>query len=332
MNLAGESILVTGAGGTIGSAIVRELHARGASRIGALDHSEIALYELMQTAPFHAIVPILADVRDDERLMALGFEYRWHRVIHAAAYKHVPMLESPQNALEGLRNNVVGTWVVLQMAMANRAQFTLVSTDKAVKPSSFMGVTKRCAELLVAAAGIKPYWQPDVVRFGNVIGSSGSVVPLWEKQVAEGRPLTVTHEDMQRFMMSTTDAVGLVVDGLEVAGVVSGARLLVLDMGEPVSIMAMARKFLADYESDVGIEMIGLRPGEKLREELFYDFEQADRKEGGVWIGSLPVTAEQAWDVDRLVTALRHRASVEHVRLYVQRLVPDYRGEDPWWR
>ncbi len=281
--IRGRRVLVTGAGGTIGSELARQVAALAPAALTLLDNGEFALWqidlELGESHPALARHPVIADVRDAARLGAAFAAARPELVFHAAALKHVPMVEA--NPGEGLLTNAEGTRVVVDAAAACGAAATvLVSTDKAVNPSSLMGASKRLAEMYCQSmddrARDRGGMRCVTVRFGNVLGSTGSVVPLFRRQLARGGPLTVTHPDMQRYFMTVREAVGLVLQATLV-GVEEGAPdggIFVLDMGKPVKILDLARQMIRlaglRPELDVPIHFTGLRPGEKLFEELFH--------------------------------------------------------------
>ena len=273
--LAGKVILVTGAGGSIGSELVRQIGRFNPRRLLLLDRAESPLYfiahEMSEAHPAIDVVPVLASVTNAARLDQMFETYRPDCVFHAAAYKHVPMLEA--NMIEGVWNNVVGTLRLAQSAASvGTKKFVLISTDKAVNPSSILGATKRVAEHIVRELPSLRASETDfrVVRFGNVLGSDGSVVPLFKKQIANGGPVTVTHPEMKRFLMTIPEAAQLV---LEAAALPEAAgRIAVLEMGTQVRILELAEQLirlsgLVPYH-DVQIVFTGLRPGEKLEEEL----------------------------------------------------------------
>jgi len=270
--LAGRRILVTGGGGSIGSELCRQLAALGPSRLILLEQSEYNLYriemELREGHPDLPLEPLLGDVTDSAALAHLFARTRPEVVFHAAAYKHVPLLE-PQ-IREAVRVNVLGTHRVARAALdAGCREFVLISTDKAVNPANVMGASKRAAErLCMALAGGATRFV--TVRFGNVLGSAGSVVPLFRRQLEAGGPLTLTHPDMERYFMTIPEACQLIMQG----GVMGrGGEIFVLDMGEPVRIRYLAEQMIRLAGRDpeeIGIREIGLRPGEKLYEELFY--------------------------------------------------------------
>ncbi len=282
-DVTGKVVMVTGAGGSIGSELCRCIALQRPQTLLLLDHNEYGLYrihqELEALCRIHALdvvlTPLLGSVTQSERMQALCAMHRPGTVYHAAAYKHVPMVES--NPGEGVLNNVFGT---LTMAMAARAcgvqRFVLVSTDKAVRPTNIMGATKRMAELALQAMAAQPQATLfSMVRFGNVLGSSGSVVPLFRQQLASGGPLTVTHPEVTRYFMTIPEAAQLV---LQAGAMGQGGDVFVLDMGEPVKIIDLAHRMVqlsglsvrdaANPQGEIDISITGLRPGEKLFEEL----------------------------------------------------------------
>ncbi len=283
--VAGRCVLVTGAGGSIGSELARQLAALAPAMLVLVDQSEYALWqidvELGELYPEVVRRPVIADIRDAARIEAVFAEAAPALVFHAAALKHVPMVEA--NPLEGLLTNAAGTRIVADAAAAcGAAAMVLISTDKAVNPSSLMGASKRVAEMYCQAIDIAARQSGHglrcvTVRFGNVLGSTGSVVPLFRRQLERGGPLTVTHPDMQRYFMTVREAVSLVLQAC-VAGmedeVTPEGGIFVLDMGAPVRIVDLARQMIRlaglRPEQDVAIVYTGLRPGEKLFEELFH--------------------------------------------------------------
>lgn len=278
--IKGRTVLVTGAGGSIGSELCRQVAARSPARLIMLDQCEVLLYqaeqELIAAGAGALITPVVADVTDAERMGDVFARFRPELVLHAAAHKHVPMMES--QPAEALKNNVLGTAVVAGLAAEHgAAKFVLISSDKAVNPTNVMGASKRLAERVVRAmqarAGGKTSFL--AVRFGNVLGSSGSVIPIFRRQIAAGGPVTVTHPDVKRYFMTIPEAVGLV---LQSATLGVGGDILVLEMGQPLKIVDVARQLieLSGLRPDIDIEIriIGLRPGEKLVEELQHEGEQ----------------------------------------------------------
>ncbi len=339
--IEGRRILVTGAGGSIGSELVRQIAAYQPALLALLDHGEYNLFNIqheMQTLysdiPLHAV---LCDVRDRGRLEKVFEDISPEIVFHAAALKHVPLVEL--NPREGVLTNVIGTRHVADLCVTNRVYaMVLISTDKAVNPVNVMGATKRLAELYCQALD----WHPSesttawprfiTVRFGNVLGSSGSVIPLFQKQLERGGPLTVTHPDIERFFMTVPEAVGLILRamayGLEHAE--ERGRIFVLDMGRPVKIVDIARKMIRlaglEPDRDVRIVFTGLRPGEKLHEELFDRTERCvKRTSDGLQIAVSPPRRvdELRCMVDRLAQACRHAPAFEIAAL-LQQALPEY--------
>ncbi|MGN0852007.1 MAG: polysaccharide biosynthesis protein [Kiritimatiellia bacterium] len=271
--LRGACVMVTGAGGSIGGELVRQIVRNGPRKVLLVERSESALYEIdreiRQLGANVQCVPEMVDIADEPRMAAIFAENRPSIVLHAAAYKHVPMVEA--NPREGIRNNTLATRRLGEMAAAaGVARFVMISTDKAVNPVGVMGATKRMAEIVLmdlnGAAGGTRF---SAVRFGNVLGSSGSVVPLFREQIARRLPLTITHPDMKRYFMTVQEAVGLV---LQAAASARGGEVFVLDMGQPVKIVDLAEKLIRQAGCrpyvDVPIRFTGIRPGEKLFEEL----------------------------------------------------------------
>jgi FlaA1/EpsC-like NDP-sugar epimerase len=275
---SGQTVLVTGAGGSIGSELCRQIALFGAQRLVCVDVSEFAIYQLeqqlRQAHPQMQGVYYTANVREPDRLLAVARKHRPAVVFHAAAYKHVPLMEE-LNEIEALRTNVAGTLHMARVAgECGARRFVMISTDKAVNPTNVMGASKRLAELMVqGVTAAYPQTQYMSVRFGNVLGSSGSVVPLFTRQIAEGGPVTVTHPDIVRYFMTIPEAAQLVLQ----AGLMGGTgEIFVLDMGEPVKIVDLARMLIrlsGKTEQEIPIRYTGLRPGEKLFEELLADDE-----------------------------------------------------------
>jgi FlaA1/EpsC-like NDP-sugar epimerase len=281
--LAGQTVLVTGAGGSIGSELCRQIARVEPHRIVLLDHAEDNLFSIQRElederhVPSSMLAAVLADCKEEERMREVFAEHTPTIVFHAAAYKHVGLMEA--NPVEAVRNNAIGTKVVAHIAGDRGvARFVLVSTDKAVDPATVMGASKALAEFALEAATAR---FPDTcfaaVRFGNVLGSSGSVVPIFRRQIERGGPVTVTDERMTRYFMTIPEAVQLIIRSGSLARL-HGAEVFVLDMGEPVSIMDLARAMIElsglDPDRDIDIEIVGSRPGEKLHEELFNSYER----------------------------------------------------------
>lgn len=282
-DVEGRTILVTGAGGSIGSELCRQIARFNPWRLLMLDNYENNLYyldlELKKKYPGIEIIPIIGCIRDKERLDNLFARYRPDLVFHAAAHKHVPLME--YNPGEAVKNNIFGTRNLLEVADRYHVdKFVLISTDKAVNPTNVMGATKRVAEMLVQAMNKRSGTRFMAVRFGNVLGSNGSVIPLFQKQIAAGGPVTVTHEEVTRYFMTIPEAVQLVI---QAAALGKGGEVFVLDMGEPVKIIDLAKDLIKlsglKLGEDIDIIITGLRPGEKLYEEILHDSENNIRTE-----------------------------------------------------
>jgi FlaA1/EpsC-like NDP-sugar epimerase len=276
--LSGRPVMVTGAGGSIGSELCRQIARFGPSRLILFELSEFALYTIEQEFrtihPDLRIVCAVGDVRNGARVEQILRDYQPKVVFHAAAYKHVPLMEEV-NSWEALQNNVLGTYVLASAAAKGGVEeFVLVSTDKAVNPVNVMGASKRLAEMVCQALQEESRTRYVMVRFGNVLGSAGSVIPKFREQIAAGGPVTVTHPEITRYFMSIPEAAQLV---LQAGAMGEGGEIFVLDMGEPVRIVDLARDMinLSGYgESDIRIVFTGLRPGEKLYEEVLADDER----------------------------------------------------------
>jgi FlaA1/EpsC-like NDP-sugar epimerase len=280
-NITGKVVLVTGAGGSIGSELCRQILSVNPSTLVLIEQSEFALYEIQQELQekiddnVTLLVPVLASVRDAQRLKEIFSDWKPDTVYHAAAYKHVPLVE--HNPIEGIRNNTLGTLTAAQAAAEQGvSDFVLISTDKAVRPTNIMGASKRLAEMaLQALAATSPKTRFSMVRFGNVLGSSGSVVPKFRRQIRDGGPITLTHPDITRYFMTIPEAAQLVI---QAGAMAKGGDVFVLDMGDPVKIIDLATRMVelsglcvrdaSNPEGDIEIEITGLRPGEKLFEEL----------------------------------------------------------------
>jgi FlaA1/EpsC-like NDP-sugar epimerase len=338
--IAGRRVLVTGAGGTIGGELSRQIASYGPTRLALLDNGEYALYsidqEIKERFPEITRQPVIGDVRDRRRVDAVMAAERPELVFHAAALKHVPMVEA--NPLEGLVTNVIGTRNVAEACRTHGVTaMVMISTDKAVNPVNVMGASKRLAESICQALDIVEARRDRgtryvTVRFGNVLGSTGSVVPLFQRQLAAGGPLTVTHPDIQRFFMTVRESVELVLQASALAGDDSTARgkIFVLDMGEPVKIADLASQMirLAGKRPgiDVKIEYVGLRPGEKLYEELFYGNETLlPTKVSGIRLAA-PRTSDYAMlarALDELAEQLREGHEDRAIAL-LDTLVPEF--------
>jgi FlaA1/EpsC-like NDP-sugar epimerase len=278
--LAGEVVLVTGAGGSVGSELCRQIARVAPRRLVLVDHAEDNLFEIMRELEedrhVHTAVPVLADCREEERVREVFTEHRPSVIFHAAAYKHVMMMEL--NPVEAIRNNALATRVVAKIAgQTGVGTFVLVSTDKAVSPATVMGASKALAEWAVEAAAARyPATTYSTVRFGNVLASSGSVVPIFRRQIAAGGPVTVTDERMRRYFMTIPEAVQLIIRAGSL-GERSG-QVFVLDMGDPVRIIDLAETMISlsglEPGRDIAIEIVGARPGEKFHEDLFNPYER----------------------------------------------------------
>jgi O-antigen biosynthesis protein WbqV len=350
--IAGKRVMITGAGGTIGSELTCQIAGFGPAELLLADNSEYHLYEIDlkigEAAPDVPQRPILCDVRDRERVSQLFEHYRPELVFHAAALKHVPLVE--RNRCEGILTNAVGTRNVADAARACGAlAMVLISTDKAVKPAGVMGASKRLAEAYcqsldladadnAAAAGRRPT-RFLTVRFGNVLGSSGSVVPLFRRQLERGGPLTVTHPEIKRFFMTVREAVGLVLQASAhgMANADERGRIFVLDMGEPVRIVDIARQLIRlsglQPDIDIRIEVTGLRPGEKLYEELFDPDEVPMPTQAEGVLSAMPVpinllVLQRAFDE---LEATARRGDAEALYQLIGRFVPSVHAhpEDP---
>ncbi|CAN7474072.1 polysaccharide biosynthesis protein [Caballeronia sp. LjRoot34] len=280
--LHGRVVMVTGAGGSIGSELCRQILRFSPAQLVAYDLSEYAMYllveELHERFPDLSVIPVIGDAKDSLLLDQTMSRFAPHIVFHAAAYKHVPLMEE-QNAWAAVRNNVLGTLRVARAAIRHQVgHFVLISTDKAVNPTNVMGASKRLAEMACQALQqTAPRTQFETVRFGNVLGSAGSVIPKFQQQIAKGGPVTVTHPEITRFFMTIPEAAQLV---LQASSMGRGGEIFILDMGEPVRIVDLARDLIRLYgfsEEQIRIVFTGLRPGEKLYEELLADDETTTR-------------------------------------------------------
>lgn len=328
----GKVVLVTGAGGSIGSELCRQILALSPRTLVLVDRTENSLYEIHREVAAIAgeveVVPAIADICDLERMRELFERFQPHAVFHAAAHKHVPMMEF--NPGEAIKNNVFGTRNVAGLAQHYGSErFVLISTDKAVNPTSVMGATKRLAELCIQSLGSRGPCRFVSVRFGNVLSSAGSVIPLFREQISRGGPVTVTHPDMERFFMTIPEASRLV---LEAAGLCEGGEVMVLDMGDPIRIVTLAEQMirLSGFEPRVDIDIVftGVRPGEKLTEELVQDGESLEPT--GVekiyrWICDSPPVSMGA----ALELLSRPSSDPDEIRARLAAALPEYRGLDP---
>jgi FlaA1/EpsC-like NDP-sugar epimerase len=325
----GKTVLVTGAGGSIGSELCRQLAIHEPTKLLLLDISENGLYDIQQELIFHypmlQIVTLVASICNERRLEQIFREYRPQIIYHAAAKKHVPLMEDNPN--EAVRNNVFGTYTLAHMADTYQVErFVLISTDKAVNPTNVMGATKRICEMIIQDLNRTSTTIYTAVRFGNVLGSSGSVIPLFKKQIDEGGPVTITHPDIVRYFMTIPEAVSLV---LQAGAYAQGGEIFVLDMGEPIRIVDLAKTLiqLSGYrvDEDISIKFIGLRPGEKLFEELFQQGEDLAKTPNKlIFIGQSMEFDSVAFraQLDRLYE--RSQAESPSIREVLTQIVPGY--------
>jgi FlaA1/EpsC-like NDP-sugar epimerase len=329
--LTGERVLVTGAGGSIGSELVRQITPLGPRQLILLGHGENSIFEIEQELRRElgfAPVCLIADTRDYDRLLALFEEYQPTVVFHAAAHKHVPLMEA--NVPEAITNNVLGTRNLAQLAsLTGVKRFVMISSDKAVNPTNVMGASKRAAELVIQAESRQSETEFAIVRFGNVLGSRGSVVPLMLKQIQHGGPVTVTHPEITRYFMTIPEAVQLVIH----AGSLGGrGSIYILDMGAPVRIIDLSRDLIRLAGripgKDIAIEITGLRPGEKLHEELMTAREgTAATRHSRIFVAPPDDLSVSAVDrtVDQLIAASRANDSLE-IRRLLKVLEPKFSG------
>ena len=278
--IEGKVCMVTGGGGSIGSELVRQIAKYGPKQVIIVDIYENNAYEIQQELVMEYggklnLVTLIASVRDYFRMNQIFKKYKPEVVFHAAAHKHVPLMET--NPMEAIKNNVIGTFNMATLALYNNVgKFVMISTDKAVNPTNVMGASKRCCEMIVQFFAQQKDCRTEFVttRFGNVLGSNGSVIPLFKRQIEQGKPVTVTHPDIIRYFMTIPEAVNLV---LEAASIAHGGEIFVLDMGQPVKIVSLAENLIRMYGKvpykDVEIKFTGLRPGEKIKEELLMNEE-----------------------------------------------------------
>lgn len=332
--LMGKTVLVTGGGGSIGSELCRQIAPLGPSRLIILDIYENNAYEIQQELQRQYgsclnLETIIASVRDEKRITSIFEDYRPDVVFHAAAHKHVPLME--KSPLEAVKNNIFGTLNVARAADEHAVQkFVLISTDKAVNPTNIMGASKRVCEMIVQSLGRKSGTEFVGVRFGNVLGSNGSVIPLFKKQIAEGGPVTVTHPDIIRYFMTIPEAVQLVI---QAGAMAKGGEIFVLDMGEPVRIADLARDLikLSGFEPgvDMDIEYTGLRPGEKLYEELLMAEEGLmETSHEKIFVGRpLDLDMEKLTKELDVLRSISEKEETAVLEVIMKKLVPTYRKE-----
>ena len=313
-----KSVLITGAGGSIGSEISRQCRKFGASSLILLDNSEYNLYQIGEQIEDATLK--LVSVTDKERLDQLIAEVQPDIVIHAAAYKHVPICE--ENRDVAVFNNVLGTKNVIDLSIKHRVQkLVIISTDKAVRPTNVMGATKRVTELYAGNVDAKDT-EIVAVRFGNVLGSSGSVIPKFKQQIESGGPITVTHPEITRYFMLIPEACQLV---LQTAAIAKGGELFILDMGEPIKIVDLAKQMIRLYgkEDEVDVTFTGLRPGEKLYEELLH--EESDEK---TKYSSIFIAKPTPYDIDTLRKDIEVLLSAKNKVSALQKIVPEFTRKD----
>lgn len=331
--LVGKTIMVTGAGGSIGSELACQVARFKPASLLLVERAEFSLFEidrgLRQKWPELSIVPIVADIGDETRMRAIFGMHLPNVVLHAAAHKHVPMMES--NVCEVVKNNILATRLLGELAGQYETDvFILISTDKAVRPTSVMGASKRVGELVVQNLNQRFATRYAAVRFGNVVGSAGSVIPIFREQIRQGGPVTVTHPDMIRYFMTIPEAAQLV---LQAGAITEGGEIFVLDMGEPVNILSLAKDIimLSGFKpfEDIDIIFTGVRPGEKLFEELETSEEHlAKTRHRKIFIGKMAILPEQQMaQVLRWLTLLSKRGREQELRNYLTRILPESRLE-----
>jgi len=327
--LTGKRVLVTGAGGSIGSELCRQIAKMSPSHVTLLGKGENSIYEIHQELiskfPNLAIEPVIADVRDKPRIFNIFSSVQPQVVFHAAAHKHVPLMEA--QPVEAVRNNIFGTQTVAEAAdRVNVEKFVLISTDKAVNPTSVMGATKRVAEMLIQNMNRISKTSFVAVRFGNVLGSRGSVIPLFKKQILKGGPITITHPDMKRYFMTIPEASQLV---LQAGALAQGGEVFVLDMGEPVKIVDMAKDLIElsglEPGRDIEIKFTGLRPGEKLFEELLTAEEgTSSTKHEKIYVANLKAIDEKMFQ--QAMIMLKADMQSDEIIHILTELLPSYKN------
>ncbi len=334
--LCGQNVLVTGAGGSIGSELCRQISRFRPKKLILVGHGENSIYEINQelqsTFPALVTVPVIADIQDLRKLDAIFQNFRPGVVFHAAAHKHVPLME--MNPEAAVKNNILGTKNLVEAADRFRAEhFVMISTDKAVNPTSIMGASKRVAEMLMQSMAKKSRTKFVAVRFGNVLGSRGSVIPLFKKQIARGGPVTVTDPEMVRYFMTIPEAVQLVI---QAGAMGEGGEVFVLDMGKPVKIMDLARDLIRlsglEPERDIEIRFTGIRPGEKLYEEILTAEEGTSAtKHSRIFVARPNHIQEEALQRGvREMLKFAEQSDVARILLRLKELVPTFRPGQHW--
>lgn len=311
-----KKVLITGAGGSIGSEISRQCANFGAKQLILLDHSEFNLYQIAEEVHKYKPKLVMQSVSNKELLDKTFEKYKPDIVIHAAAYKHVPLVE--ENINEAIINNIIGTKTAIDCAIKHNVEkFVLISTDKAVRPTNVMGTTKRICELYAQNANTEENTEIVAVRFGNVLGSSGSVIPKFKAQIASGGPITVTHPDITRYFMLIPEACELV---LQAASIGKGGEIFILDMGEPIKIVDLAKKMLElSGRDNIDIEFSGLRPGEKLYEELLIS--DSDTKTD---YESITVAGKSKYDIEKLIYDIEELLTCRDKLSQLKKIVPEF--------
>lgn len=327
--VSGKVVLVTGGGGSIGSELCRQIVSHQPKQLVIVDIYENNAYsiqqELIHSYPQLDLVVLIASVRNTKRMDDIFSTYRPDIVYHAAAHKHVPLMEDSPN--EAVKNNVLGTWKVVQAADKYHVRrFVMISTDKAVNPTNIMGASKRVCEMIIQTYNNRSETEFVAVRFGNVLGSNGSVIPLFKKQIEQGGPVTVTHPDIIRYFMTIPEAVSLV---LQAGAYAKGGEIFVLDMGEPVKILDLAENLilLSGYKpgEDIRIEFTGLRPGEKLYEEMLMEEEGLQNTENQLIHIGKPIDMDEEKFLEQLQQLKEYvEGEPEDIRCYIQDIVPTY--------
>tara|TARA_R110000868_G_scaffold153644_11_gene379195 strand:- start:3223 stop:5091 length:1869 start_codon:yes stop_codon:yes gene_type:complete len=323
--IRGKRVLVTGAGGSIGAEICRQVLKFDPELLIGFEQSEIAVYELKKQIQGAQAVFVIGDVRQEASINSAIARYKPQVVFHAAAYKHVPLME--ENPIEAIKTNVLGTLNTAKASIQNTVdKFVLVSTDKAINPTNVMGTTKRLAEMVCQSLDSEANTEFVMIRFGNVLGSSGSVIPLFKEQIANGGPVTVTHPDVIRYFMSIPEACQLV---LQAGSLGIRGQVMVLDMGQPVKILDLAKEMIKlagfKYGEDIEIEFTGLRPGEKMFEEIFKDDEERIQTSNDkIFISkTMRTTSDFKQRIEQLI-ALDYSTEKEQILLTLQSLVPEF--------
>lgn len=330
--VSGKVVLVTGAGGSIGSELCRQIALHNPSQLVMLDIYENSIYdvqlELSKKHPALHMEVLIASVRDENRIKSIMKKHKPDIVFHAAAHKHVPLMEDSPN--EAVKNNVFGTLTLAKAADENGVKkFIMISTDKAVRPTNIMGATKRICEMIVQAYNNRSETEFVAVRFGNVLGSNGSVIPIFKKQIQEGGPVTVTHKDITRYFMTIPEAASLV---LQAGYYAKGGEIFILDMGEPVKIYELARNMIKlsgrTPDEDIQIKITGLRPGEKLYEELLMDEEGIEKTQNNLIHIGHPIEFDEKQFFESLKQLKKMtEEEVECIKLLISKIIPTYVAE-----